>query len=232
MKCPNCGTEVVIATDLCPWCGYKYSFDGEIPPKEPVYEPGEAPRRARRGRARGESSDAGERWTRAGVYNAEERGGSEEREGEKSSQPGMRWHNVVVNIIMPLTAAYYIYKGVNTLMSLDVMSTLSDFLWFYRYNTLLTVLLIASSAVYIISGVCVLAAAKQLKRFERRGVALYLAAIILPSCVNMVYRVVWMTYFEYYYGAFELTMALLLAVAYALLTAVYYSRRRGMFSGN
>ena len=30
MKCPQCGNEVVIATDLCPWCGYKYAFDGSI----------------------------------------------------------------------------------------------------------------------------------------------------------------------------------------------------------
>ena len=33
MKCPNCGLEVVIATDLCPQCGYRYDFDGSILPK-------------------------------------------------------------------------------------------------------------------------------------------------------------------------------------------------------
>ena len=54
MKCPGCGKEVVIATDLCPWCGYKYNFDGSIEVKDSpgCFDPGEEEPSARRRRGR------------------------------------------------------------------------------------------------------------------------------------------------------------------------------------
>lgn len=39
MKCPNCGMDIVIATHLCPHCGYEYDFDGAIEPRRDIPEP-------------------------------------------------------------------------------------------------------------------------------------------------------------------------------------------------
>ena len=39
MKCPNCGMDIVIATHLCPHCGYAYDFDGTIETRHDIPEP-------------------------------------------------------------------------------------------------------------------------------------------------------------------------------------------------
>ena len=39
MKCPNCGMDIVIATHLCPHCGYAHDFDGAIEPRRDLPEP-------------------------------------------------------------------------------------------------------------------------------------------------------------------------------------------------
>ena len=39
MKCPNCGMDIVIATHLCPHCGYAHDFDGAIEPRCDLPEP-------------------------------------------------------------------------------------------------------------------------------------------------------------------------------------------------
>ncbi len=235
MKCPNCGQEVVIATNLCPWCGYKYSFDGSPAPKEPVYEPGDEPLRVKRRRDR--EHEASEHWTRAGTFTESDRAESRARGEQRGrvheggAERGMRWYKFVVNIILPLTFVYYIGRGVSALTSMTTMATLSDWVWYFRFNTGLSIAYIVSFAVYIISGLAALFASKQLKRYEWRGVMLYLGSILLPACTNLAYQVMWMSYFEYYYSAFSTTVEFLAAMVYAALTAVYFSRRRDRFYG-
>lgn len=210
VKCPNCGQEVVIATDLCPWCGYNYDFDGSISPRQEP-EPRES----------GDPGSARERWTRAGVYSgrAKPAGADAER--------GLRWHRIVAGVLAPLAAVFYLYNGVSSLMSFSVTIPLSDYTWFI--DSLVWVMFVASSAVYIVSGICMLLAMRMLKEFRRFGVILYLAAIIIPACAHLAYQVVWMSYFEYYGGAASLTLEFIFAILYSALTAVYYSRRRDMF---
>ena len=233
MKCPSCGKEVVIATDLCPWCGYKYSFDGSIPPKEPVYEPGEEEQREDRRRDRGDT--ASERWTRAGSFTGSGQEGRRERRVRDEPRAdtaarGMRWYSIAINIILPLTFVYYLYQGITSLASFFTTMSLGDFLWYYRYNPTLSIAQVVTAIVYIIFAVLAMLASKQLKRYEWRGVMLYLAVIMLPPCVDLVYQVLWMTYFDYYYGAFTLTLEFLASVIYAVVTAIYFARRRGKFS--
>ena len=74
-------------------------------------------------------------------------------------------------------------------------------------------------------------AMKRLKSFDWRGVKLYLASIIVPVLVHMVCEVLWMTYFDIYAYAFSLTVEFVAAVAYVVVTSVYFSRRREMFHG-
>ena len=71
---------------------------------------------------------------------------------------------------------------------------------------------------------------RQLKRFRWRGVMLYIAVIMVPACVNLVSQVIWMTYVGYYYPVFSYTVQFLAAVAYTVVTAVYFARRREMFN--
>ena len=220
MKCPNCNREVVIATDLCPWCGYRYSFDGSPAPKEPVYDPGEEPGRRWRAQRGEDNSDARERWTRAGVYGGEVR---REAGRERSGERGMRWHNAVLRWVLYLTGIYYLYRGVS-----GIMASIGGYSLFMSASTL-EIASIVSTCVYGFFGIFAFAARTRLARMERTGVYMYLAVILVPACVNLMYRVMWMTYFEYYFGAFSLTIEFAAAVIYAVLTAVYYSRRRDMF---
>ena len=41
MRCPNCGMDIVIATHLCPHCGYEHDFDGAIEKRRDIPEPWE-----------------------------------------------------------------------------------------------------------------------------------------------------------------------------------------------
>ena len=219
MKCPKCGLEVVIATDMCPQCGYKYSFNSAA-------SPGGASASERSGRARDEES---ERWTRAGVYTGSVRTEKSSRAGEGTR--GMRWYGAVVNIILPITAVYYFYRGVSSLSNAFLMQPLGDFFWFYRLTPWLLAVQVVDTLVYIIFGIAALIAMKRLKSFDWRGVKLYLASIIVPVLVHMVCEVLWMTYFDFYAYAFSLTVEFVAAVAYVVVTSVYFSRRREMFHG-
>ena len=39
MRCPNCGMDIVIATHLCPHCGYAHDFHGRIEPRRDLPDP-------------------------------------------------------------------------------------------------------------------------------------------------------------------------------------------------
>ncbi len=83
MKCPNCGMDIVIATHLCPHCGYAHDFDGTIETRPDIPEPWEiTPDKARKRREKKER--AAEAWAkgRAGKKSA----GTPERSGEARFQ--------------------------------------------------------------------------------------------------------------------------------------------------
>ena len=133
MKCPNCGLEVVIATDMCPQCGYKYSFDGSIPPRaEPqIRQSGESAHRERRKEKKGRVSDS-DSWTRAGVYNddaAWEESTGRSRENSATIRISI---NAVVNIILPITLVYYLYRCVTMLGTIITLASMSS--WHYYFT--------------------------------------------------------------------------------------------------
>ena len=64
MKCPNCGMDIVIATHLCPHCGYAHDFDGSMEPRREIPEPGEiTPEKSRKRREKRER--AASTWARS-----------------------------------------------------------------------------------------------------------------------------------------------------------------------
>lgn len=236
MKCPNCGKEVVIATDLCPWCGYEYNFDGAIPPKgEPEARDSEEYSRTYREEKRGarsysgEEGDARDRWTQAGVYTAASGvSSSASRSKAARSERGMRWHNAVVSIILPLTGIYYIYRGVTNLGSgitslsyVELMSALAPWL---------TWGVIAIALLCIAAGAAAFVARAWLSRFLRKGLTLYLAVIVVPPIASLVYSVCFAVYTDYYYLLVTLLLRMLIPFAYAIATGVYYGRRRDLFN--
>ena len=64
MKCPNCGMDIVIATHLCPHCGYAHDFDGSIEPRREIPEPWEITQEKSRKR-REKRERAASTWARS-----------------------------------------------------------------------------------------------------------------------------------------------------------------------
>ena len=242
MKCPSCGREVVIATNLCPWCGYKYSFDGSLAPKEPVYEPGET-KRERRGKREGSGEserrsrtggyageDASERWTRAGVYNAGEHAGREKR-SDRSGERGMGVHNFLVRVALPLIGVVCIWRAVSSLMTAIGSAAWISVLW--SLAPFAAILQFVVPVVYLVSGFAALVARKRLAAFKFSGVTLCLVSIILPTVTAFIYSVFTAAYFDFgYIGVFSQAFWLLAGIICTVLIAMYYSRRRDMSSGN
>lgn len=86
MKCPNCGMDIVIATHLCPHCGYAHDFDGSIEPRRDIPEPWEiSPERSRKKRERRERAASAWARSRAG-RGAPDEGPSPVREADGSEE--------------------------------------------------------------------------------------------------------------------------------------------------
>lgn len=237
MKCPNCGLEVVIATDLCPWCGYKYSFDGSIPPKEPVYEPGEEPSHVRRRRER--EHEESEHWTRAGTFteaDARERKEQAERfsRAKKPVRPpraqasglGTAWLNALSSAVIPVNFLIYLYTGVTALTGLT--GSLDG--WYYSIFSWVAPAAAVRGLVYTACAILIMLSSRMLKERRWLGVVIYLSAVLVPAVVNLVYQVLFMTYFSYYYDLAALVLGFTATVIYAALNSVYFKRRREMFS--
>ena len=74
MRCPNCGMDIVIATHLCPHCGYEHDFDGAIEKRRDIPEPWElTPGRAWKRRQRRERAASVWAENRAGREKVPER---------------------------------------------------------------------------------------------------------------------------------------------------------------
>lgn len=229
VKCPNCGLEVVIATDMCPQCGYHYNFDGSILPKtEPTARDEESARpEPRRRRDEGEESSSA-RWTRAGVYTDGTDAKRRINEGAVKAQRGMRWYQFVINVALPLTGVFCFIRGVSEIMDAVPFISYTDIL--FMFAPWMPVLWIICGLVYIGSGIAAFAARKLLARFEWKGVGLYIVIILAPNVTDFVSRVITMAYLDYYTEVFSLTVQFVVTVLYAVCTGIYFARRRDMFN--
>lgn len=216
MKCPSCGQEVVIATDLCPYCGYRHDFDGSISPKPEYREPGEDRwveagvfrRRRERGRRREEARAEAEAEAHVNPGRGDER--VETDPGAQSSALGMRWYNFVVSVLLPLTGVFYLFSSISALAGTYIYARSTELI---------------QGAVYLVFGVLAFAAMKKLKNRERSGVRLYLLVILIPAIVRLTLGLLWRIQAGWLFGLGSLMLEFVISVAYAVITSIYFGRR-------
>ena len=207
MKCPQCGNEVVIATDLCPWCGYKYAFDGSIERQEPAVYDGD--------------EDSPRRRHKAGTPRERAAGGA------VRTELGMRWYRFVVSFILPLTGVAYIGSALS-----DLGALYTDIVYYggiVVFAPFLLVIRFATLVLLCIFGVFALIARRQLRSHYLGGVKLYMSVILVPAAFPVLCDLIMLAYLGWYGEMPAHVAALAAAAVYAALTNVYFRKRVYMF---
>ena len=225
MICPDCGREVVIATDLCPWCGCRHDFDGSIVKTEPVLRGADedfAARRERRSAWRERENIA-----RARAAAAEKReaapGPMPGTDGWAPPRQGMRWYHFVVNVLLALTGAVYLFRFASSVMSFAAVVPVWGELYLLAPVLLLTEPLLM--AAYLICTVLAFRARAALKLGRRSGLRLYLAVILVPPAARLISALVMSGGGIWYLSMGSISLELIAAIVYATLNYSYFRRR-------
>ena len=225
MICPSCGREVVIATDLCPWCGCRHDFDGSIVKTEPVLRGADEDFAARRERrsarrervnvARARAAAAGKRETAPGPVPG--------TDAWAPPRPGMRWYHFVVNVLLVLTGAVYLFLFARSVMSFAAVIPVWGELYLWAPMLLLTEPLLM--AAYLICVVLAFRARVALKLGRRSGLRLYLAVILVPPAARLISALVMSGGGIWYLSMGSISLELIAAIVYATLNYSYFRRR-------
>ncbi len=225
MICPSCGREVVIATDLCPWCGCRHDFDGSIVKTEPVLRGADEDFAARRERrsarrervnvARARAAAAGKRETAPGPVPG--------TDAWAPPRPGMRWYHFVVNVLLVLTGAVYLFLFASSVMSFAAVIPVWGELYLWAPMLLLTEPLLM--AAYLICAVLAFRARVALKLGRRSGLRLYLAVILVPPAARLISALVMSGGGIWYSSMGSISLELIAAIVYATLNYSYFRRR-------
>lgn len=225
MICPSCGREVVIATDLCPWCGCRHDFDGSIVKTEPVLRGADEDFAARRERrsarrervnvARARAASAGKRETAPGPVPG--------TDAWTPPRPGMRWYHFVVNVLLVLTGAVYLFRFASSVMSFAAAIPVWGELYLWAPMLLLTEPLLM--AAYLICVVLAFRARVALKLGRRSGLRLYLAVILVPPAARLISALAMSGGGIWYSGMGSISLELIAAIVYATLNYSYFRRR-------
>lgn len=205
MKCPNCGMDIVIATHLCPHCGYAHDFDGAIEPRRDLPEPWDLTpdttrrcdrheREARFRAARREDRARRDALRReAGVYVRDERvreaRESRSRDGEKVGRIWVVTRNLVLAslalcaLLLLGAAAFYV---TGAYFELDGRYTGSYAYWVLPELRYLDTVFGAACAV---TALVVVAALAALRRGKRAGSGLVIFAAVLFGVARFAYAV-------------------------------------------
>ena len=225
MICPDCGREVVIATDLCPWCGCRHDFDGSIVKTEPVLRGADedfAARRERRSARRERANIA-----RARAAAAEKRETAPKpipgTDGWAPPRPGMRWYHFVVNVLLVLAGAVYLFLFASSIMSFAAVISVWGELYLRAPVLLLTEPLLM--AAYLICAVLAFRARGALKLGRRSGLRLYLAVILVPPAARLISALVMSGGGIWYLSMGSISLELIAAIVYATLNYSYFRRR-------
>ena len=225
MICPDCGREVVIATDLCPWCGCRHDFDGSIVRAEPVLRGADedfAARRERRSARRERANIA-----RARAAAAEKRETAPKpipgTDGWAPPRPGMRWYHFVVNVLLVLAGAVYLFLFASSIMSFAAVISVWGELYLRAPVLLLTEPLLM--AAYLICAVLAFRARGALKLGRRSGLRLYLAVILVPPAARLISALVMSGGGIWYLSMGSISLELIAAIVYATLNYSYFRRR-------
>ena len=241
MKCHSCGREVVISTELCPWCGYKYSFDGSAVKKDPIiYDKGpsdverERRREKREARAAREAAAGGHaRWTESGVFSDTKTSGAADARPTAEPAAGagaksMRWYRFLVSLLLPLNILGYIYSGAVTITD-SVSSLAGDGGAILVLAPWIPMLQLAVGVIYIVFAVLAVSVRRQLKNMKWSGVRTYNLVVLLPALVNFAANVAWMAYLELYPDLLRMNFSIVFSVLYVILNSIYFRKRREMF---
>ena len=225
MICPDCGREVVIATDLCPWCGCRHDFDGSIVRAEPVLRGADEDFAARRERrsarrervnvARARAAAAGKRETAPGPVPG--------TDAWAPPRPGMRWYHFVVNVLLVLTGAVYLLLFASSVMRFAAAIPVWGELYLRAPMLLLTEPLLM--AAYLICAVLAFRARVALKLGRRSGLRLYLAVILVPPAARLISALVMSGGGIWYSSMGSISLELIAAIVYATLNYSYFRRR-------
>ena len=225
MICPDCGREVVIATDLCPWCGCRHDFDGSIVKTEPVLRGADEDFAARRERrsarrervnvARARAAAAGKRETAPGPVPG--------TDAWAPPRPGMRWYHFVVNVLLVLAGAVYLFLFARSVMSFAAAIPVWGELYLWAPMLLLTEPLLM--AAYLICAVLAFRARGALKLGRRSGLRLYLAVILVPPAARLISALVMSGGGIWYLSMGSISLELIAAIVYATLNYSYFRRR-------
>ena len=225
MICPSCGREVVIATDLCPWCGCRHDFDGSIVKAEPVLRGADEDFAARRERrsarrervnvARARAAAAGKRETAPGPVPG--------TDAWAPPRPGMRWYHFVVNVLLVLAGAVYLFLFARSVMSFAAAIPVWGELYLWAPMLLLTEPLLM--AAYLICAVLAFRARGALKLGRRSGLRLYLAVILVPPAARLISALVMSGGGIWYLSMGSISLELIAAIVYATLNYSYFRRR-------
>ena len=225
MICPSCGREVVIATDLCPWCGCRHDFDGSIVKAEPVLRGADEDFAARRERrsarrervnvARARAAAAGKRETAPGPVPG--------TDAWAPPRPGMRWYHFVVNVLLVLAGAVYLFLFARSVMSFAAAIPVWGELYLWAPMLLLAEPLLM--AAYLICAVLAFRARGALKLGRRSGLRLYLAVILVPPAARLISALVMSGGGIWYLSMGSISLELIAAIVYATLNYSYFRRR-------
>ena len=225
MICPDCGREVVIATDLCPWCGCRHDFDGSIVKAGPVPRVADEDFAARRERRSARRERANMARARAAAAEKREAapGPVPGTDAWAPPRPGMRWYHFVVNVLLVLAGAVYLFRFASSVMSFAAAIPVWGELYLWVPMLLLTEPLLM--AAYLICAVLAFRARGALKLGRRSGLRLYLAVILVPPAARLISALVMSGGGIWYLSMGSVSLELIAAIVYATLNYSYFRRR-------
>lgn len=235
MRCPNCGMDIVIATHLCPHCGYAHDFDGRIEPRRDLPEPWEiTPDKARRRREKRERAAAAWARGRAGKKPAARPEARVER--REAQQPGagggafagaMRAFSLLslgVMTALLFGSALLLYSG----YYYDLTSGVSSDYVYSRLPSLRSTDQLLCVG-YGLAGLFALSSLLKLSKREGTAVRAFHIAALLYAAASLAYGLLVMIDFKTTQPLVEAAVRLIPFAAYVGILTLHFKRSSAMY---
>lgn len=238
MRCPNCGMDIVIATHLCPHCGYAHDFDGAIEKRRDIPEPWElTPDRARARREKRERAASVWADSRAGAgtgvresRRARERERDAGRAGEREGSFASAMHifcvlSIGVMMVLLFGSALMLYSGSYYVLTSGVSAD-------YVYSQLPS-LRSADQLLcvgYGLAGLLALSSLLKLVKREAAGIRSFYIASALYAGTSLLYGAFVLVDFNTVEQLAEAAVKLIPFVVYFGMLAMHFRRNADMYS--
>ncbi len=236
MRCPNCGMDIVIATHLCPHCGYAHEFDGRIETRRDIPEPWEiTPGKAKKRRERRER--AAEAWasSRAGKREKPENASAVREPRREAQQAGAgsfarAMHSfsllsIGVMMVLLFGSALLLYSGSYYMLTSGVSAD-------YVYSQLPS-LRSADQLLcvcYGFAGLFALSSLLKLRKRESGGTRGFYIAAGIYAAASLLYGVFVLLDFKTADQLVEAAMRLIPFAVYVGVLTVHFRRNAGMYA--